>query len=152
MQRAPRAQSPVENAMTRPGEQKLAHLFMKGKSGKFSTSNLIKYGACCVSNYNTRDGYITPRELARTRVIANTGCGMITNQGAYPDPLGEGKAYFRQVALFDDKFLPQFETIARYIHDAGAVAIQQILHAGRYGGVDLGYSVPPPHLPQTLPH
>ena len=138
--------------MTRAGEQKLAHLFKPGKLGRFTTPNLIKYGACCVSNYNTRDGYITPRELARTRVIANTGCGMITNQGAYPDPLGEGKAYFRQIALFDDKFLPQFETIARYIHDAGAVAIQQILHAGRYGGIDLGYCLQPSVVPQTLPH
>ena len=138
--------------MTRPGEQKLAHLFKPGMFGKFPTRNLIKYGACCVSNYNTRDGFITPRELARMRIIANTGCGLITNQGAYPDPLGEGKAYFRQIALFDDKFMPQFETIARYIHDAGAIAIQQILHAGRYGGIDLGYCVQPSVVPQTLPH
>ncbi len=138
--------------MNRPGEAKLPHLFKPNRIGKFATPNSIKYGACCVSNYNTRDGYITPRELARTRIIAGTGCGMITNQGAYPDPLGEGKAYFRQIALFDDKFLPQFETIARYIHDAGAVAIQQILHAGRYGGIDLGYCVQPSEVPQTLPH
>jgi 2,4-dienoyl-CoA reductase (NADPH2) len=127
-------------------------LFSPGRLGRYPTRNLIKYGACCVSNYNTRDGYITPRELARTRIIAGTGCGIITNQGAYPDPRGEGKAYFRQIALFDDKFLPQFETIARYIHDAGSVAIQQILHAGRYGGIDLGYCVQPSVVPQTLPH
>lgn len=138
--------------MTRPGELKLKHLFQPGRIGKFTTKNLVKYGACCVSNYNTRDGHITPRELARTRVIASTGCGIITNQGAYPDPLGEGKAYFRQVALFDDKFLPQFETIAQYIHDGGGVAIQQILHAGRYGGIDLGYCIQPSVVPQTLPH
>ena len=85
-------------------------------------------------------------------MIAGTGCGIITNQGAYPDPLGEGKSYFRQIALFDDKFLPQFEQIAGYIHDNGAVAIQQILHAGRYGGIDLGYCVQPSVVPQTLPH
>src|SRR6185369_186255 len=91
-----------------------------------------------------------PRELARTRVIAGTGCGIITNQGAYPDPLGEGKSYFRQVALFDDKFIPQFEMIAGYIHDNGGVAIQQILHAGRYGGIDLGYCIQPSVVPQTL--
>jgi len=136
----------------RPGERKLPHLFKPARLGRFTAPNSIKYGACCVSNYNTRDGYITPRELARTRVIAGTGCGIITNQGAYPDPKGEGKSYFRQVALFDDKFLPQFETIARCIHDAGAVAIQQILHAGRYGGIDLGYCVQPSVVPQTLPH
>ena len=130
----------------------LAHLFAPATWGRFKLKNRIKYGACCVSNFNTRDGYITPRELARTKVIANTGCGIITNQGAYPDPLGEGKAYFSQIALFDDKFLPQFETIARYIHDAGGVAIQQILHGGRYGGIDLGYCVQPSVVPQTLPH
>jgi len=138
--------------VTKPGEAKLKYLFQPGQIGSFKTKNLIKYGACCVSNYNGRDGTITPRELARTRVIAATGCGLITNQGAYPDPLGEGKAYFRQVAIFDDKFLPQFETIARYIHDAGAVAVQQILHCGRYGGIDLGYCVQPSVVPQTLPH
>ena len=135
-----------------PGEARLPHLFRPGRIGHFATRNLIKYGACCVSNYNGRDGTITPRELARMRVIANTGCGMITNQGAYPDPRGEGKAYFRQVAIFDDRFLPEFETIARYIHDGGAIAIQQILHAGRYGGIDLGYCIQPSVVPQTLPH
>ncbi|MCC6475074.1 MAG: FAD-dependent oxidoreductase [Burkholderiales bacterium] len=138
--------------MTLPGVEKLPHLFKPGRIGRLATPNMIKYGACCVSNYNTRDGFITPRELARMRVIAATGCGIITNQGAYPDPRGEGKAYFRQVALFDDKFLPQFEIIARHIHDAGAVAIQQILHAGRYGGIDLGYCIQPSVVPQTLPH
>lgn len=134
------------------GHQLYPHLFQETMWGKLKVKNRIKYGACCVSNYNTRDGYISPRELARTEVIAKTGCGMITNQGAYPDPLGEGKAYFRQVALFDDKFLPQFEEIAGFIHDAGGIAIQQILHAGRYGGIDLGYCVQPSAIPQTLPH
>jgi len=136
----------------RPGELKLRHLFQPGRIGRFATVNRIKYGACCVSNYNTRDGFITARELARTKVIAQTGCGIITNQGAYPDPLGEGKAYFRQVAIYDDKFLREFEEIAGYIRDAGAIGIQQILHAGRYGGIDLGYCIQPSDVPQTLPH
>jgi 2,4-dienoyl-CoA reductase (NADPH2) len=131
---------------------KLPELFRPGRIGRYATKNMIKYGACCVSNYNTRDGFISRRELARTKVIAGTGCGIITNQGAYPDPLGEGKAYFRQIAIYDDKFLPQFEAIAGYIHDAGAIAIQQILHAGRYGGIDLGYCLQPSIVPQTLPH
>ncbi len=136
----------------KPGELKLPHLFQPGQLGRFKTRNRIKYGACCVSNYNTRDGFITEREIARMRVIARTGCGIITNQGAYPDPLGEGKAYFRQVAIFDDKFLPQFERIAADIREHGAMSIQQILHAGRYGGIDLGYCIQPSDVPQTLPH
>jgi 2,4-dienoyl-CoA reductase (NADPH2) len=32
------------------------------------------------------------------------------------------------------------------------MAIQQILHAGRYGGIDLGYCIQPSDVPQTLPH
>lgn len=138
--------------MTLPGEKKLGALFKPGKLGGLTSANRIKYGACCVSNFNTRDGFITARELARMKVIAESGCGIVTNQGAYPDPLGEGKAYFRQIAIYDDKFLPQFEEIAGYIHDAGALAIQQILHCGRYGGIDLGYCVQPSVVPQTLPH
>ena len=130
----------------------LSRLFEPAKWGKLDSRNRIKYGSCCVSNYNERDGTITLRELGRTQVIAATGCGIITNQGAYPDPLGEGKAYFRQVAIHDDKFIPQFEKIAGYIHAAGAIAIQQILHAGRYGGIDLGYCIQPSIVPQTLPH
>ena len=136
----------------RPGEAKLPHLFQPGRFGRFEIKNRIKYGACCVSNYNTRDGFITEREIARMKVIARTGCGIVTNQGAYPDPLGEGKAYFRQVAIFDDKFLPQFERIAADIKANGAMAVQQILHAGRYGGIDLGYCIQPSDVPQTLPH
>lgn len=134
------------------GRTKLKNLFEPARIGRFEIANRVKYGACCVSNYNTRDGFLTPRELARTKVISETGCGMITNQGAYPDERGEGKGYFRQLALYDEKFLPGFETIAGYFHDAGAVAIQQILHAGRYGGIDIGYCVQPSVVPQTLPH
>lgn len=130
----------------------LNRLFEPAKWGKLESRNRIKYGACCVSNYNGRDGTITVRELGRMQVIAGTQCGIITNQGAYPDPLGEGKGYFRQVALHDDRFLPGFEKIAGWIHDAGAIAIQQILHAGRYGGIDLGYCIQPSIVPQTLPH
>ncbi|NMB34694.1 MAG: FAD-dependent oxidoreductase, partial [Firmicutes bacterium] len=48
--------------------------------------------------------------------------------------------------------MPQFEKIAEMIHQNGGVAIQQILHAGRYGGIDLGYCVQPSEVPQTLPH
>jgi len=56
-----------------PGEAKLSKQFEPVQWGRFQIKNRIKYGACCVSNYNTRDGFITPRALARTRVIAETG-------------------------------------------------------------------------------
>lgn len=128
------------------------HILSEGKVGSFTTRNRVKYAACSVSNFNTEDGHITEREMERMRVIAQTGCGIITNQGAYPDPRGEGKAYFRQLALFSDEFISDFRRVADMIHENGAIAVQQILHGGRYGGIELNYCVQPSDTPQTLKH
>jgi len=128
------------------------HILSEGRVGSFTTRNRVKYAACSVSNFNAEDGHITEREVERMRVIAETGCGIITNQGAYPDPRGEGKAYFRQLAIYSDEFLPDFKRVADIIHKSGAIAVQQILHGGRYGGIDLDYCVQPSDTPQTLKH
>ncbi|MDE3075894.1 MAG: FAD-dependent oxidoreductase [Chloroflexota bacterium] len=120
--------------------------------GKFKLRNRVKYAACSVSNFNTPEGHLTDREYARMEVIARTGCGLITNQGAYPDPKGEGKAYIRQLALSDDAYIPGLRKIADLLHGAGAVTVQQILHGGRYGGIFLDYAVAPSAVPQTLRH
>jgi 2,4-dienoyl-CoA reductase (NADPH2) len=85
-------------------------------------------------------------------VIARCGAGVITNQGAYPDARGEGRAYLRQLALYSDKFIPSLARVADLIHRNGALACQQILHGGRYGGIELDYCVQPSATPQTLRH
>ena len=138
--------------MTTPGETKYAHLLQPVQVGKFQLRNRVKYAACSVSNFNAPDGHITDREYARMEVIAQTGCGLITNQGAYPDPKGEGKAYFRQLAIYNDDYIPGFRRVAKMLHDQGAVAIQQVLHGGRYGGIDLEYALQPSPVAQTLRH
>ena len=135
-----------------PGVTKYPHLFEPYRVGKFTLRNRVKYAACSVSNFNTDDGFVTEREYARMDVIARTGCGLITNQGAYPDPHGEGKAYRRQLAVWDDRYIPGLRKIADMLHAAGAVAIQQILHGGRYGGITLAYALQPSPTPQTLRH
>jgi 2,4-dienoyl-CoA reductase (NADPH2) len=128
------------------------HVFSPGRLGAFNVQNRIKYAACCVSNYNTRDGFLTEREYARDRIIAATGASIMTNQGAYPDKSGEGKAYHRQLCINDDKYIPGLKRISDLFHENKAVAIQQILHGGRYGGIDLGYCIQPSDTPQTLRH
>jgi len=135
-----------------PGITKYSNIFSELQVGSFRCRNRVKYAACSVSNFNTRDGVITDREYARMEVIARTGAGMITNQGAYPDPEGAGKAYYRQLSIADDRYIPGFRRIADLLHGAGAIAIQQILHAGRYGGIDLDHCVQPSDVPQTLRH
>lgn len=128
------------------------HIFGEAKVGKFTVQNRVKYAACCVSNFNSRDGFLTEREFARDQVIAQTGASIMTNQGAYPDTSGEGKAYHSQLCINDDKYIPGLTRIANLFHDNSAVAIQQILHGGRYGGIDLGYCVQPSDTAQTLKH
>src|SRR3989304_4659904 len=118
------------------GGAKYAHIFDSLRVGRFVCKNRVKYAACSVSNFNTREGFITDREYARMEVISQTGAGMITNQGAYPDQERAGKAYFRQLSISEDKYIPGFRKIADLLRSTGAIAIQQILHAGRYGGVD----------------
>ncbi len=128
------------------------NIFSPGKIGKFDTPNRLKWAACCVSNFNNRDGSYSEREYARDRVIANMECGIMTNQGAYPDKTGLGKAYWSQICINDDKFIPGLSKVADIFHNKGGVAIQQILHAGRYGGIDIGYCIQPSAVEQTLRH
>ncbi len=130
----------------------LEHLFQPVKIGKYESRNRVKYAACSVSNFNNRDGTVTERELARMEVVSKTGCGIITNQGAYPDRDGYGKGYYRQLALYDDRFIPGLSKVADLIHSQGAIAIQQILHAGRYGGIETGVALQPSDVPQRLRH
>ncbi|MEK7447940.1 MAG: hypothetical protein AAB019_00485, partial [Planctomycetota bacterium] len=58
---------------------KFANIFKPNKLGKLTTHNCVKYAACSVSNFNTEDGFITDREMARMEVIAQTGAAIITN-------------------------------------------------------------------------
>jgi 2,4-dienoyl-CoA reductase (NADPH2) len=135
-----------------PGVKRYSELFGPRKIGNLTAPNSIKYAACSVSNFNNDDGSITEREFARMQVVANTGCGIVTNQGAYPDEQGYGKAYIRQLSIAEDRFIPGFARIAEMIHDAGALAVQQILHAGRYGGIDHNHCMQPSNVAQTLRH
>jgi 2,4-dienoyl-CoA reductase (NADPH2) len=90
------------------GIAKYPNIFNTIRIGSLTCRNRVKYAACSVSNFNARDGSITDREYARMEVIARTGAGMITNQGAYPDREGAGKAYYRQLSIADDKYILAF--------------------------------------------
>jgi 2,4-dienoyl-CoA reductase (NADPH2) len=135
-----------------PGVRRYRALFGPRRIGRLTAANSIKYAACSVSNFNNPDGTITEREFQRMEVVARTGCGIITNQGAYPDEEGYGKAYIRQLSIADDRFIPGFARIADLIHEAGALGVQQILHAGRYGGITHDHCIQPSDVPQTLRH
>ncbi len=133
-----------------PGVKKYPHIFQPGKMGKMETKNRIKY-ASTETNFNTRDGFVTDREVAYMRAQAKGGAGIVTTQGAYTDPSGEGKGYVGMMGIWDDKYIPGLKRIADAIHEYDAKAILQLMHCGRVGGIELEYTIGPSEVPQAIP-
>lgn len=143
-----------DNSSTSFGKDSFPHIFGQGIIGRFTTANRVKYASCSVSNYNTYDGFVTERELHRDEVIARTGASILTNQGIYPDGSGEGKVYPRQLAGYDDRFVPGLRNINeiwRRTAPPGTLMLGQIIHGGRYGGHDTGrYFQPSAAVPRRV--
>ncbi len=133
-----------------PGEKRYPHIFSPGKLGKIETKNRIKY-ASTETNFNYGDGYVADKEVAYMEAQARGGAGLVTTQGAYTDPRGEGKGYVGMMAIWDDKFIPGLKRIADVIRKYDAVSVLQLMHCGRVGGVHLDYTVGPSVVDQRLP-
>jgi 2,4-dienoyl-CoA reductase (NADPH2) len=133
-----------------PGEKKYPHIFAPGRLGKVPTRNRIKY-ASTETNFNYRDGYVSDKEVAYMEAQARGGAGIVTTQGAYTDPRGEGKGYVGMMAVWDDRFIPGLKRIANVIRQHGAVSVLQLMHCGRVGGIHLDYTVGPSVVEQRLP-
>ncbi|MFH2002903.1 MAG: FAD-dependent oxidoreductase [Planctomycetota bacterium] len=133
-----------------PGEKKYPHIFSPGKLGKLETKNRIKY-ASTETNFNYRDGFVADKEVAYMEAQARGGAGMVTTQGAYTDPSGEGKGYVGMMGIWDDKYIPGLKKIADVIRKYDSVSVLQLMHCGRVGGVHLDYTVGPSVVEQRLP-
>lgn len=125
------------------------HIFSPLRIGPLTAKNRVKYAAT-ETNFNFRDGYVSDKEVAYMEAQAEGGAGIVTTQGAYPDPKGEGKGFMGQMAIYDDRFLEGLSRIAEAIHRHGALAALQIMHCGREGGVELDYCLMPSPIPQRL--
>ncbi len=132
-----------------PGEKKYPNIFQPGKIGKMETKNRIKY-ASTETNFNTRDGFVTDREIAYMEAQAKGGAGIVTTQGAFTDEKGEGKGYVGMMGIWDDKYLPGLKKINDVIHKYDAKSILQLMHCGRVGGIELDYTVGPSEVPQAI--
>jgi len=133
-----------------PGEKKYPHVFSPGKLGKLEAKNRIKY-ASTETNFNYGDGYVADKEVAYMEAQARGGAGIVTTQGAYTDPSGEGKGYVGMMAIDDDKFIPGLKRIADVIRKYDSLSVLQLMHCGRVGGVQLDYTVGPSVVDQRLP-
>jgi 2,4-dienoyl-CoA reductase (NADPH2) len=134
----------------KPGERKYPNVFSPCRIGKLELKNRIKYGST-ETNFNYGDGFVSDKELAYMEAQARGGAGIVTTQGAFTDPRGEGKGYVGMMGIWDDKFLPGLRRMAEVIHRHDAKAILQLMHCGRVGGVELDYTVGPSVVKQRIP-
>lgn len=132
-----------------PGEKRYPHIFSPIRIGEVWVKNRIKY-ASTETNYNYSDGFVSEKELAYIEAHARGGSGIVTTQGAYTDPRGEGQGYVGMMGIWDDKFIPGLKRMADIIHQGDAVACLQLMHCGRVGGINLHYTVGPSEVPQRL--
>ena len=86
-------------------EMRYPHVFSSGRIGPLTAKNRIKYAAT-ETNFNSQDGFVTDREIAYLTAQAKGGAGIVTTQGAYPDPPGEGKGFRGTMSIAHDRFIP----------------------------------------------
>ncbi|NIM18724.1 MAG: FAD-dependent oxidoreductase [Candidatus Latescibacteria bacterium] len=134
----------------KPGEMKYPHIFQPGNIGKMEVKNRIKY-ASTETNFNYGDGYVSDKEVAYMEAQARGGAGMVTTQGAYTDPRGEGQGYVGMMGIWHDRYIPGLKRISNIIHEHGAKAVLQLMHCGRVGGINLEYTVGPSVVKQRIP-
>ncbi|MBI5527764.1 MAG: FAD-dependent oxidoreductase [Deltaproteobacteria bacterium] len=134
----------------KPGENRYPHIFAPFRIGKMEVKNRIKY-ASTETNFNYADGFVSDKEVGYMEAQARGGAGIVTTQGAFTDPRGEGKGYVGMMGIWDDKFLPGLRRISDVIHRHDARAVLQLMHCGRVGGVEIDYTVGPSVVKQRIP-
>lgn len=81
------------------------------------------------SNYADEHGQVTEQLIHYYKTRAAGGVGLITVEGAYPEI--RGRVLARQLGLHTDGMIDGLSRLTKHIHQEGAKAAIQILHAGR---------------------
>jgi 2,4-dienoyl-CoA reductase-like NADH-dependent reductase (Old Yellow Enzyme family)/thioredoxin reductase len=104
-------------------------LFQPGRIGSLQLKNRLIMPPMA-TNYASKEGEVTDRQIAYYEERAKGGVGLIIVEFSCVDtPVGKGMV--RQIAIDDDKFIPDLNRLAGAIKRHGAGAAIQIHHAGR---------------------
>jgi 2,4-dienoyl-CoA reductase-like NADH-dependent reductase (Old Yellow Enzyme family) len=74
------------------------------------------------------EGFVTDATVAYYRARAEGGVGLVTVEMASPEIAGKHR--FRELGVYDDKFLPGLRRLVEVLHEAGAAASIQLGHGG----------------------
>ncbi|MHA2184945.1 MAG: NADH:flavin oxidoreductase [Promethearchaeota archaeon] len=79
----------------------------------------------------TEEGEVTDKLVNFYKTLAEGGCGLIITSYAFVQP--SGRAGNKQMAVYNDNFIPGLKKIANIVHEAseGCKVALQIVHAGR---------------------
>ena len=106
----------------------LTKLFSPIKIGVMELKNRIML-APMELEFNAPDGYITERTKGYFLRRARGGAALLTAQLATVVP--DSQVMPAHEAIWDDKFISQWEELAKAIHDAGSKLSIQLTHGGR---------------------
>ncbi len=115
------------------------NLMKPGKINSYTTKNRIRFAPQITNMCDPKTGEAGEQEVNYLREKAIGGCGIVTAQGGYVQPIGKG--YPRQMSMDTDDCIVWLKKIADAIKEHGAMAMSQVMHVGRlahpqYAGVD----------------
>ena len=94
------------------------------------------------------DGAVSEATIAYFGARAEGGVGLITVEMASPERAGRHR--FRELGIYDDRFLPGLERLTAALHASGAKASIQLGHAGGHTRADICGEAP--IAPSAIPH
>ena len=80
------------------------------------------------SNFGTPEGHVTETTIAYYEARAKGGVALILLE--VTSVVGSHKYMLNQLELWDDKFIPGFEKLAKAVHEHGAKLAPQLMHPG----------------------
>lgn len=110
-------------------------LFEPGRIGSLEIKNRLVMPPMA-TNYATKDGQVTDRQIEYYAERAKGGVGLIIVEVCCVDaPVGKG--FVGQICIDDDKFIPGLSKLAKAIKKRGARAAIQLHHAGRQASSEI---------------
>ncbi|MBM3485954.1 MAG: NADH:flavin oxidoreductase [Alphaproteobacteria bacterium] len=93
-------------------------------------------------------GFVTEDALAYYAARVRGGVGLITVEMASPEKAGRHR--FRELGIYDDRFIPGLRRLVDMIHAGGSKASIQLGHGGGHTRIDISGETPV--APSAIPH
>jgi 2,4-dienoyl-CoA reductase-like NADH-dependent reductase (Old Yellow Enzyme family) len=125
----------------------MTELFSPKRIGAVEVPNRIVMPAM-TTRLAEADGTVSEASIAYFGARAAGGAGLITVEMASPERAGRHR--FRELGIYDDRFLPGLKRLTDALHARGAKASIQLGHAGGHTRADICGEAP--IAPSAIPH